>query len=132
MKGLNKVQLIGRLGKDIDSRSTQSGQPFARTTMAVDESYTKEGRKVERTEWFNLVIWGKLAEIAAQYLAKGALVYIEGKLQTREWDDPEGGKRRSTEVIVQELIMLGDKKAAQAPRPAAPPDPVAVEDDVPF
>lgn len=130
MRGLNKIQLIGRLGKDPEIKTTQAGQQFARTSLAVDEGYTKEGRKVDKTEWFNLVIWGKLAEIAGQYLTKGALVYIEGKVQTREWQDQEGNQRRSTEVVAQELIMLGEKRqAAQAAAPEAVP---ANADDLPF
>lgn len=130
MRGLNKIQLIGRLGKDPEIKTTQAGQQFARTSLAVDEGYTKEGRKVDKTEWFNLVIWGKLAEIAGQYLTKGALVYIEGKVQTREWQDQEGNARRSTEVVAQELIMLGEKRqAAQAAAPEAVP---ANADDLPF
>lgn len=109
-KSVNKVILVGRLGRDPELKYTASGTPFCRFSMATDESWTdKGGEKQERTEWHNVVAWDRLAEIANQYLVKGSLVYVEGKLQTREWDDQEGNKRKSTEIVMRELTMLSSR-----------------------
>ena len=105
---INKVILVGRLGKDPEMRSTPSGQNVAKFTVATDERYTdKSGEKQERTEWHNIVAWGKLAEICGQYLRKGKLVYIEGSIRTDSWDDKESGQKRyRTEIVANTMKML--------------------------
>ena len=107
-RSVNKVILIGRLGKDPELKYTASGTPFCRFSMATDESWNDKGtgERQERTEWHNIVVWDRLAEICNQYLTKGKLVYIEGSLQTREWDDQEGNKRRTTEIRARDMVML--------------------------
>ncbi len=108
MAGLNKVILIGNLGRDPELRYTANGQPVANFSIATTESWnSKAGERESRTEWHRIVAWGKLAEICGEYLAKGKQVYIEGKLQTREWEDREGNKRQTTEIVARELQMLG-------------------------
>jgi single-strand DNA-binding protein len=108
---VNKVILVGRLGKDPEVRSTPSGQTVAEFSLATDEKYTdKSGNKVERTEWHNIQAWGRLGEICGQYLRKGKLVYIEGRIQTDSWDDKETGQKRyKTRVTANEMKMLGGK-----------------------
>ncbi len=109
-RGLNKVLLIGRLGQDPEMRYTPSGKPLTKFQMAVNRSWTTaDGEKKAETEWFNVVAWGKLAEICNQYLNKGQLVYIDGRLHTRHWQDEEGGSHSTVEVIAQEMIMLGGR-----------------------
>ena len=107
-RSVNKVILVGRLGKDPELKYTASGTPFCRFSMATDDSWTDKGsgERQEKTEWHNIVVWDKLAEICNQYLTKGKLVYIEGALQTREWDDQEGNKRKTTEVRARDMVML--------------------------
>lgn len=108
MSGVNKVILIGRLGRDPEMRFTKSGDGVCNFSMATSETWTdKSGEKQEKTEWHNIVIWGKLAEIATEYLSKGKQVYIEGRLQTREWDDKDGNKRSTTEIVANNMTMLG-------------------------
>ena len=108
---LNKVMLIGRLGKDPELRYTPSGSPVATFNIATDESYKdKDGKKVENTDWHRVVVWNKLAEICGQYLKKGSLVYIEGKLKTRSYDDKAtGAKKFITEIVGDQMSMLGGK-----------------------
>src|ERR1700704_4788209 len=108
-KSINKVILIGRLGRDPEMKYTGSGTPFCRFSIATDDAWTDKGsgEKQERTEWHSIVVWDRLAEICNQYLTKGRLVYIEGSLQTREWDDKEGVKRKTTEVRARDMVMLG-------------------------
>jgi single-strand DNA-binding protein len=108
-KSINKVILVGRLGRDPELKYTASGTPFCRFSMATDDSWTDKGsgEKTERTEWHNIVVWNKLAEICNNYLTKGRMVYIEGSLQTREWDDKEGVKRKTTEIRANDMVMLG-------------------------
>jgi len=124
-RSVNKVILVGRLGKDPELKYTSSGTPFCRFSMATDDSWNDKtsGERQERTEWHNVVVWDRLAEICNQYLTKGKLVYIEGALQTREWDDQDGNKRRTTEVRARDMVMLsssgdgaggGQRKAAAA------------------
>ena len=112
---LNKVMLIGRLGRDPETRFTSSGKAVANFTIATDETYTDaSGQKQKKTEWSRCVAWGKTAEIAQQYLKKGSLVYIEGKLQSREWEDKrDGAKKTVTEIVVGNLTMLGGKPEGQ-------------------
>jgi single-strand DNA-binding protein len=113
MASVNKVILVGNLGRDPEIRYTQGGQPVANFTLATSESFTtREGKREERTEWHRIVVWGKTAELCTQYLAKGRSVYIEGRLQTREWEDKEGQKRRTTEVVAQSVQFLGGPRGA--------------------
>ncbi|MEJ2412944.1 MAG: single-stranded DNA-binding protein [Anaerolineales bacterium] len=108
-RGLNKVLLIGRLGQDPEMRYTPSGKPLTKFQLAVNRSWTTDGEKKTETEWFNIVAWGKLAEICNQYLKKGQQVYIDGRLHTRYWQDDEGANHSTVEVITQEMIMLGNR-----------------------
>lgn len=108
MRGVNKVILIGNLGRDPEIRYTTSGQAVANFTIATTEVRTnKDGKRDEFTEWHRIVAWGRLAEICGEYLSKGKTVYIEGVLRTRSWEDKEGKKRWTTEVIAQNMQMLG-------------------------
>ena len=110
MSGVNRVILIGRLGRDPELRYTQAGKAVTNFTMATSENWKDDsGEKQERTEWHKIQMWGKLAEVAGKYLSKGAQVYIEGKLQTREWTDKDDIKRYTTEVVASSLVMLGGK-----------------------
>jgi single-strand DNA-binding protein len=140
MAGVNKVILVGHLGRDPELRYTQNGQAVANFSMATTESYAKrDGEREDRTEWHRIVAWGRLAEICAEYLSKGRQVYIEGRIQTREWEDREGEKRRTTEIVAREMQMLGrrgetsetteepqsaDEKTANVGAPS--------DDDIPF
>jgi single-strand DNA-binding protein len=147
-KSVNKVILVGRLGKDPELKYTASGTPFCRFSMATDDSWNDKGtgERQERTEWHNIVAWDRLAEICNQYLTKGKLVYIEGSLQTREWDDQEGNKRKTTEIRARDMVMLsggaGEGGGAQR-RTAASADvggsgssssstSTITDDDIPF
>lgn len=112
MRGLNKVMIIGQLGRDPEMRYTPSGRPVTSFSVATVRSWTSgDGDRREETEWFNVVAWGNLAEICKQYLRKGQSVYIEGRLQTRGWDDQEGKKHFRTELVANEMIILGDRRA---------------------
>ena len=105
---VNKVILIGRLGKDPEMRFTPSGKAVTNFSMATSESWKDAaGERQEKTEWHKIQIWGPLAEIAAKYLSKGKQVYVEGRLQTREWEDQSGQKRYTTEIVASALTMLG-------------------------
>jgi len=105
---INKVILVGRLGKDPEVRSTPSGTSVAKFSLATDERFTdKSGEKQDRTEWHNIVAWGKLGEICGQYLRKGKLVYIEGSIRTDSWDDKESGQKKyRTEIVARDMKML--------------------------
>ena len=110
MASVNKVILVGNLGRDPELRYTQSGQAVANFTLATTERFSnREGERQERTEWHRIVAWGRTAELCAQYLSKGRSVYIEGRLQTREWEDKEGQKRRTTEITAQTVQFLGGR-----------------------
>jgi len=107
---VNKVILVGRLGRDPETRYTGGGQAVANFSVATDESYKdKNGERQKRTEWHKIVVWGKQAEIAQQYLKKGSLVFIEGRIQSREWQDKEGQKRTSFEIVANNFRMLGGR-----------------------
>ncbi len=107
---VNKAILVGRLGKDPETRYTSGGQAVATFNMATDSSYKdKTGERQKRTEWHRVKAWGKLAEIVQQYLKKGSLVFIEGRIETREWQDKEGVKRYTTEIVANEMRMLGGR-----------------------
>ena len=111
MSSVNKVILIGRLGKDPEVKATPSGSTVAKFSLATDEKFTdRDGNKQERTEWHNIVAWGKLGEICGQYLRKGKLVYIEGKIRTESWEDKETKvKRYRTDIIADTMRMLDRK-----------------------
>jgi len=148
---VNKVMLIGRLGKDPEMRYLDNNVALARFPIATSESYKgQSGERVEKTEWHNIVVWRKLAEIAGQYLKKGSQVYIEGKLRTRSWDDNNGDKRYATEVVADDFRMLDRKSdgdssssggsASQSGQGARVSEPASndaassgsFEDDLPF
>jgi single-strand DNA-binding protein len=147
-KSVNKVILVGRLGRDPELKYTASGVPFCRFSMATDDVWNDKGsgERQERTEWHNIVAWDRLAEICNQYLTKGRLVYIEGSLQTREWDDQEGNKRKTTEIRARDMVMLGSSgentgsgqrrpvvaDAAAVGAPAAQGTSTITDDDIPF
>jgi len=108
MGSLNKATLIGNLGKDPEVRVVPNGAKVANFSIATTESYTgKDGNKVDKTEWHNIVMWRGLAEVAEKYLKKGSQVYVEGRLQTRSWDDQNGLKRYTTEIVADNMVMLG-------------------------
>jgi single-strand DNA-binding protein len=145
---VNKVFLLGHVGKDPEVRAIPSGTKVANFSLATDESYKdKAGQKVQKTEWHNLVAWSGLAEICEKFVKKGSKLHIDGHLQTRSWDDQEGKKRYMTEIVVDNLVLLGDKGGAQgsaaarpAERPASEPTPGQSQgaasgynpDDLPF
>jgi len=107
---VNKVILVGRLGKDPETRYTSGGQAVCNFSMATDESFKdKSGERQKRTEWHRIVVWAKLAEIAQQYLKKGSQIYLEGRIQSREWTDKENQKRTSFEIIASDIKFLGSK-----------------------
>ncbi len=119
-RGLNKVMIIGNLGRDPEMRYTPSGRPVTSFSVVTTRTWTSgEGERHEESEWFNVVAWGNLAEICSQYLKKGQQVYIEGRLQTRGWEDEEGKKHYRTEVVASEMIVLGDRRGG----PSSGPDP---------
>jgi single-strand DNA-binding protein len=116
---VNKVLLIGRLGNNPEIRYTNTGTAVANFNLATSESWNdKTGQKQERTEWHRVVVWGKLAELCEKYLAKGRQCFVEGRLQTRSWDDKDGNKRYTTEIVANTVQFLGGPNA-QASQPAA-------------
>ncbi len=152
---VNKVILVGRLGRDPELKYTPSGAPVAKFSLATDESFKdKTGEKQEHTEWHNIVAWNKLAEICGEYLTKGKLVFIEGSIRSRQWQDQAGNKRTSYEIIANQMQMLGSKadsermpgagvsrpaperQAPSVPPPSAepisPPEPEISDEDIPF
>ena len=133
-KSLNKVQLIGNLGKDPELSYTPSGIAVAKFSIATNERWKdNEGNFQERTEWHNIIAWRKLAEICGQYLKKGSKVYLEGRLQTRSWDDKNtGAKRYATEIIADDMIMLDAKGGTMETNNSAQEEPASEKDDLPF
>jgi len=128
---LNKAQLIGHLGADPESRFTTSGSAVANLTIATNESWrSAEGDTKEKTEWHRVVIFGKMAETAAEYMKKGQLVYIEGRLQTRSWEDKDNVKRYTTEVLCDSFTMLGRKTSDGSSTPSKKDS--EQDDDLPF
>jgi single-strand DNA-binding protein len=112
-RGLNKLMIIGHLGRDPEMRYTPSGRPVTTFSVATSRSWhSSDGERHEETEWFNVVAWGSLAEICNQHLHKGQQVYVEGRLQTRRWEDSDGNKHYTIELVAKEMIMLGDKREA--------------------
>ncbi len=147
MSSLNKILLIGNLGKDPEIRYTPEGTPVATFSLATSEAWTdKSGNRQERTEWHNIVAWTRLADTCKKFLTKGRQVYVEGRLRTREYTDRDGIKRRITEVIASQIVLLGSRPqiadtAVQAAEPidraAAEPEPVfgdagITDSDIPF
>jgi single-strand DNA-binding protein len=148
---VNKVILIGRLGKDPEVKYTPSGAPVAKFSLATDEVFKdRSGEQQKRTEWHNIVAWNKLAEICGEYLTKGKLVYIEGSIRSRQWEDQAGNKRTAYDIVAGRMQMLGskadsDRAAAAAAAPSAerapvekppasepPAEPEITDEDVPF
>ena len=110
-RGLNKIMIIGNLGRDPEMRYTPSGRPVTTFTVVTNRSWnTADGEKHTEAEWFNIVSWGNLAEICKQYLTKGQQVYVEGRVQTRRWEDNEGVKHTSIEIVASEMMILGDRR----------------------
>lgn len=147
MASVNKVILIGNLGSDPEVRYTPSGAAVANFNIATNENWKdKNGQDQERTEWHRIVVWGKLAELCGEYLSKGRTVYVEGRLQTRDWTDKEGNKRYTTEIVANTIQFLGgpgDKSKGYAEaKPASVPNTAIagankgasspLEDDIPF
>jgi len=152
---VNKVILVGRLGRDPELKYTPSGAPVATFSLATDESFKdRTGEQQDRTEWHKIVAWNKLAEICGEYLTKGKLVYIEGSIRSRQWQDQTGNKRTAYEIIANRMQMLGsksdtermaaagvDRAAPERPAPAPPapsaepvshPEPEISDEDIPF
>ncbi len=139
--GLNKAILIGNLGRDPEVRYTPSGVAVANFTMATSETWTnKDGQKETRTEWHRIVAFARLAEICGEYLSKGKQVYIEGRIQTRDGEDQNGVKRYTTEIVANQMLMLGSRDSGDMSRPESPPLPEfpgvpstgSGDDDIPF
>lgn len=139
--GLNKAILIGNLGRDPEVRYTPSGLGVANFSIATSETWTnKEGEKETRTEWHRIVAFGKLGEICGEYLSKGKQVYIEGRIQTRDWEDKDGVKRYTTEIVASQMLMLGSRDAGEPLRTEGPafkdsqgsPIQAPEDDDIPF
>ena len=138
---VNRVILVGRLGRDPEMRSTASGTPVANFSIATNERWNNQkGEQQERTEWHKIVVWSRLAEICKQYLTKGQLVYIEGRIQTREWDDRDGNKRRPTEIVASAMRMLTPRGGeagqpagmSEGPSDSSDMDAGLTDDDIPF
>jgi len=138
MKGVNKVILVGSLGKDPEVRYSPEGKAMANISVATSEQWNDKqtGEKVEKTEWHKVVFFGRLAEVVGEYLKKGSQVYIEGKIQTRKWQDRDGNDKYTTEVVAREMQMLGGKpKLTVVEKPQTPvsnPPPEDFDDEVPF
>ncbi|MGH8003397.1 MAG: single-stranded DNA-binding protein [Limisphaerales bacterium] len=135
MASVNKVILIGNLGKDPDLRYTPSGQAVATFSLATNDRYKdKDGQMVERAEWHNIVVWGKQAETAKEYLKKGRQIFVEGRIAYRTYDDREGNKRYITEVVAQRIQFLGRREESPETVPAEPDmeAPGAEEENLPF
>ncbi len=123
MAGVNKAILVGNLGKDPQLDYTQSGTARCRFSIATTEQYTdRDGQKQEKTEWHNIVLWSRLAEIAGEYLKKGRTVYIEGRIQNRQYEDNDGNTRYISEIVAQTMQMIGGRSSGQRPDDAPPPD----------
>src|SRR5690554_2293160 len=119
MSGVNKVILVGHLGKDPEVRYLEGNVTVASFPLATTETYNKDGKRVEQTEWHNIVMWRGLADVASKYLQKGRLVYIEGKLRTRNYEDKEGIRRYSTEVVAENFTLLGRRSDFESNSPKA-------------
>lgn len=114
MSGINKAIVVGRLGSDPEVKTTSGGHNVARLSVATSERWNNsEGQRQERTEWHRVVVWGKMAELCGRYLSKGRQIYVEGRLQTRSWEDQQGLKRYSTEIVARDIQFLGDATRSQ-------------------
>ncbi|MEE4601580.1 MAG: single-stranded DNA-binding protein [Desulfobacteraceae bacterium] len=142
MAGINKVILIGRLGSDPEVRYTPSGVAVANFNIATSEEWKDKdsGEKKERTEWHRIVVWRRLGEICGEYLSKGRQVYVEGRLQTRDWEDRDGNKRYTTEIVATDVQFLGARDSSESARPRSTgsadfqggPAQGPADDDIPF
>jgi single-strand DNA-binding protein len=134
MSSLNKILLIGHLGRDPEIRYTPDGSPVASFSLATSENWTdKNGSRQEHTEWHNIVAWNRLADLSKRFLAKGRQVYVEGRLRNREWTDRDGNKRKTTEVVAMQMVLLGSRpQNADAAQPAEPSGRSAPEPEPPF
>ena len=139
MAGVNKVILLGNLGKDPVVRSIESGNKVANFSLATNRVFKgQDGNPVEETEWHNIVLWGRLAEIAEKYLNKGRQVYIEGRIRTRQYDDKDGNKRYITEIVGESMNLVGPRPDESSPGQKSESEhtsvgePPVVEDDLPF
>ncbi|MES2875632.1 MAG: single-stranded DNA-binding protein [Bacteroidota bacterium] len=132
MSGINKVILVGHLGKDPEVRHLEGNVTVASFPLATSETYNKDGRKIEQTEWHNIVMWRGLADVASKYLQKGKLVYIEGKLRTRSFEDKEGHKKYTTEIVAENFTMLGRKSDFDNGHPESHPPTAKTEEDQPM
>jgi single-strand DNA-binding protein len=142
MAGINKVILIGRLGSDPEVRYTPSGVAVANFNIATSEEWKDKdsGEKRERTEWHRIVVWRRLGEICGEYLSKGRQVYVEGRLQTRDWEDRDGNKRYTTEIVANDVQFLGSRDSFDSGRPRSTgsgdfqggPSQGPADDDIPF
>ena len=129
-RGLNKVMIIGRLGRDPEMRYTPSGKPVTTYSVATSRSWnSSDGERHTETEWFNVVAWGSLAEICKQHLSKGQQVYIEGRMQTRYWEDGDRVKHSATEIVANEMIILGDRRDLSQ---STEEEAAETEDEFPF
>ncbi len=140
MGSVNKVILVGNLGRDVELRYTPGGAAVSTLSLATTDVWTdKGGQRQEKTEWHRIVLWGKSAESLAEYLVKGRQIYVEGRLQTRQWDDKDGNKRYTTEIRADRIVLLGGRGgpagrpevSEQAPAAVAEPTELT-EDDIPF
>ena len=132
MSSVNKAILVGRLGKDPELRYTTGGTPVARFSLATSETWTdKNGERQERTQWHNIVAWNKLADICNQYLVKGKQVFIEGRIETREYDDRDGNKRRITEIRARDMVMLDSRGSESRESQDGPREPTSSESPSP-
>ncbi len=132
---LNKVMLIGRLGADPEIRYTQNGTAVATLSVATNFRVKRGEEWEDQTEWHRVIAWNRLAEIASEYMSKGTKVYVEGRLQTRSWEDANGNKRWTTEIVARDISMLcgrGEAAGSGGGGDLAPPEPPPPEDDVPF
>ena len=142
--GVNKVILVGNLGNDPELRTTPNGAHVCELSVATNENWTdKQGQKQERTEWHRVVVWGRVAENCSKYLSKGRQVYLEGRIQTRSWEDKEGNKRYTTEIIASDVQFLSggaprpnagteSSSGSFVPQNANPGSNAKAEDDIPF
>ena len=145
MASVNKVILVGNVGRDPELRYTQSGQPVASFSIATNERFKdRDGNWKDRTEWHRIVAWARLAEICGEYLRKGSPVYVEGRIQTRDWEDKEGNKRQTTEIVALSMQMLGrrgdgagapmgeESQARGGDDPLSQAPPSGADDEIPF
>lgn len=133
MRGVNKVMLIGNLGKDPDILYLEGNIPVSKFPLATTESHKdKNGKLISQTEWHNIVLWRGLAELAQKYLHKSSLVYIEGRLKTRHWEDKDHNRKSITEIVAENLIMLDKRSEGNSDEPSATPRENTIEDDTPF